>query len=72
MQVNELLQHLTNYAAHSPENGLAQVRFQSPEGMQLTWGISGANDARGLPGQHLLILLPDVNDRLGVKELKIT
>ncbi len=69
MLVSDLILHLSNYASRSPENGSAQVRFQSPEGMRMTWGISGANDARGVTGGRLLILLPDVGaGGLGIRE----
>lgn len=70
MNVNDLILQLSNYAAQHPDNGNAQVRFQSPEGMQLTWAICGANDARGMPGQTYLVLLPDGGDGgLGIKDV---
>lgn len=69
MNVLDLISHLKTYAAQAPENAGAEVRLQWFEGM--TYGIAGANDARGMPGQVMLLIVPDLNDKLGVKEMKI-
>jgi len=69
MQVNDLINHLKNYAARSPENAGAEVRLQFFD--EVTYGIAGANDARGVPGHHLLLIVPDMLDKLGVRSLKI-
>ena len=70
MNVTDFIHHLKNYAAQAPENAAAEVRLQWFDG--ITYGIAGANDARGMPGQHLLLIVPDLKDKLGVKEMKIT
>ena len=70
MKVTDLINHLSAYAAKSPENGKAEVMIQFFDDM--CYGILGANDARGVvPGQHMLIIVPDVKERIGVRELKI-
>lgn len=69
MNVIDLIGHLKNYAAQSPENAGAEVRLQFFD--DVTYGIAGANDARGMPGQHLLLIVPDIMDKLGVRSLKV-
>jgi len=70
MQVNDLINHLKNYAAQSPENAGAEVRLQFFD--EVTYGIAGANDAKGVfPGHHLLLIVPDMMDKLGVRSLKM-
>lgn len=69
MKVSELIANLTTWAAQSPENSSAEVMLQFFDDM--VYGIAGANDARGMGGQHLLIIVPDMNARIGVRELKI-
>lgn len=69
MNVIDLITHLSSYAAKSPENGKADVKIQFFD--DVCYGILGANDARGMPGQHFLIIVPDVKERIGVRELKI-
>lgn len=66
MRVSELISQLVNYSTRSPENESAEVRITSPDGV--TYGIAGANDARGIPGQHFLIFLPDLaGTRFGIR-----
>ncbi len=69
MNVRELLTHLTNYAAQSPQNGQAEVMMQYFD--EVVYAIAGANDAKGMSGEHLLILVPDVKNRIGVKPLNV-
>lgn len=69
MNVKDLITHLTSYSAKSPENGSAEVMLQYFDDM--VYGIAGANDARGMPAQHLLILVPDLQNKIGVKALKV-
>ena len=70
MLVVDLIKHLKDYAAQSPENAGAEVRLQFFD--EVTYGIAGANDARGVtPGHHLLLIVPDLMDKLGVRALKI-
>lgn len=69
MTVTDLINHLTVYAAKSPENGSATVMLQYFD--DICYGIAGANDARGIGGHHMLLIVPDVKDRIGVRELKV-
>ena len=69
MKVSDLITHLASYAAKSPENGSAEVMLQYFD--DVCYGILGANDARGIGGHHMLIIVPDSKDRIGVRELKI-
>ncbi len=69
MNLLDLIGHLKTYAAQAPENMGAEVRLQFFD--EMTYGIAGANDARGVPGQVLLLIVPDINDKLGVRSLKL-
>lgn len=69
MNVKDLIEKLTMYATQSPENGKAEVMLQYFDDM--VYGILGANDAKGMPGQHFLIVVPDSKDRIGVRELRV-
>lgn len=68
----ELHAHLSGYLAQAPENAQADVVLKMV-GADAVFDIVGANDAKGIiPGQHLLILLPDENKPpLGVRPLRI-
>lgn len=71
MKVTDLITHLTAYAAQSPENGSAEVLLQSFD--EMCYGIAGANDGRGMsPGEHALIIVPDLKVKVSVKALKLT
>lgn len=72
MKAAELHAHLSGYLAQNPANAEAEVVLKYPGG-DAVFAIAGANDARGMvPGQHLLILLPDESKPpLGVRELKV-
>lgn len=61
VQVSEFIAKLTAYAAQSPENGSAEVMLQFADG--LCYEIEKANDARGVPGEHFLILIPYLKGR---------
>lgn len=71
MKASELHAHLSGYLAQAPQNGEAEVVLRIP-GTDTVFGLIGANDARGMmPGQHLLILLPDESKApLGVREMR--
>lgn len=70
MNVRDLIEHLTAYAAQAPENQGAEVMLQFFD--EQCYGIAGANDARGMtPGQHLLIIVPDLRVKIGVRTLKL-
>ncbi len=69
MRVSELISQLVNFSAQSPENEQAEVMLQYFD--EQCYGIAGANDAKGFPGQHLLILIPDLKVKVGVKALKM-
>ncbi len=69
MNVNDLISKLQHFAAQSPENGNAEVKLQYFD--DCVYGILGANNAKGFDGQHFLIMVPDVNQRLGVRELRL-
>lgn len=71
MKASELHAHLSGYLAQAPQNGEAEVVLKYPGG-ETVFGITGANDAKGMvPGQHLLILLPDETKFIGVRELRV-
>lgn len=69
MNVRDLILHLSTYASQSPENGSAEVMLQFFD--EQCYGIAGANDARGMGSGHLLIIVPDLNVKIGVKALKV-
>lgn len=70
IKVQELINRLTEYAAKSPENGVAEVMLGSAN--EVVWEFGGANDAKGVMGGHILILVPDPNGkRFGVRELNL-
>lgn len=70
MNVTDLIGHLKNFAAQAPENAGAEVRLQFFD--DVTYGIAGANNARGMQDMHLLLIVPDLGDKLGVRSLSIT
>lgn len=72
MKASELHAHLSGYLAQSPENSEARVVLKMANA-DAVFDIAGANDAKGMiPGQHLLILLPDdTRPPLGVRELRM-
>ncbi len=72
MKASELHAHLSGYLAQSPANGEAQVVLKMA-GTDAVFDVFGANDAKGMiPGQHLLVLLPDeTKPPLGLRELKV-
>ncbi len=53
----ELLAHLQHYITQSPENGQAQIMLKCAD--DLCYPFAMANDARGMPGQHFLVFVPD-------------
>lgn len=69
MKVSDLINHLTVYAAKSPENKHADVRLQFFD--EMCYGIFGANDAKGMFNQHFLIIVPDTKEKIGVKALHV-
>lgn len=69
MNVRDLIEHLTAYAKKSPENQMATVMLQSFD--EQCYGIAGANDAKGMYNQHLLIIVPDLRDKIGVKTVNV-
>lgn len=71
MQVKDLIHHLNAYVVQSPENASAEVMLQYFDDM--AYGIAGANNAKGMfDGQHMLIIMPDLKQKLGVKRMNIT
>lgn len=69
MTVIELIGHLTNFGKQSPENAHATVMLQGFD--DIVYGIAGANNAKGMYGEHMLIIVPDTNQRVGVKAFKL-
>lgn len=70
MNVAELLQNLTNYVTQSPENQLAQVVVMGQDG--LCYGLTRGDDAKGIPGEHFLILKGDFNgQRFGTRVMSV-
>lgn len=72
MKAAELHAHLSGYLAQSPANAEAEVVLRQA-GSDFVFGIAGANDAKGLiPGQHLLVLIPDESKTpVGVREMRV-
>lgn len=69
MQVKDLIRHLNDYTAQSPENAHAEVMIQYFDDM--VYGIAGANNAKGMfDSQHMLIIIPDLKQRVGIREIK--
>jgi hypothetical protein len=69
MLVQELIIHLSRYAAASPENGHAKVLLRFDE--ELCVQIAGGEELKGLPGEHYLVLGPDfTGTRFKMKALK--
>jgi len=70
MKVSEFILKLSAYATQSPENGSAEVLIQSFD--EMAYAILGANDCKGMgAGQHALVLVPDLNVSIKLKELKV-
>lgn len=70
MKVKDLISHLQNYASQSPENIHAEVRIQFFD--EQAYGIAGANNAKGVfDNSHMLLIVPDLNDKFGVKRMKM-
>lgn len=69
MNVRDLIEHLQTYAKKSPENQAATVMLQFFDDQ--CYGIMGANDAKGMYKQHLLLIVPDLQDKIGVRALNI-
>lgn len=69
MNVKDLIGHLTAYTKKSPENSHAEVMLQSFD--ETCYGILGANDAKSIGDLHLLIIVPDLRDTIGVRDMKV-
>lgn len=69
MNVIDLIEHLIAFAKASPENSHATVMIQSFD--EMCYGIAGANNAKGMYGEHFLIVVPALNEKIGVKAFKL-
>ncbi len=68
--VSELIVRLSEYAAKSPENGMAEIMLGSTN--ELVWEFGEGRDGKGLMGGHILILVPNLNgNRIAVRELRL-
>lgn len=68
MNVIDLIEHLAKFAKESPQNGHATVMLQGFDDM--VYGIAGANNAKGMYGEHFLIIVPDLKQKVGVRTFK--
>jgi hypothetical protein len=69
MTVQELINHLTRYTLEAPENAAADVALKFFDDM--AYGIARGDTAKGAPGQHLLLLVANFNDKVGIRGMKI-
>ncbi len=70
MKVRDLISHLQSYVAQSPENSHAEVRIQFFDDQ--CYGILGANNAKGVfDKSHMLVIVPDFKDKIGVKRMRV-
>lgn len=71
MKTAELHAHLSAYLAQSPLNAQAEVVLRQA-GNDFVFGLAGANDAHGVvPGQHLLVFIPDESQPpIGLREFR--
>lgn len=67
MTVNDLITSLQDYARSSPPNGSAEVVLRGLDNETCSH-IYSALDGKGLPGQHFLVLVPDVVSAFKMKE----
>lgn len=70
MNVNDMIANLQVYASQKPENGLAEVMIAGEGGC---CGISRADDYKGIISMayiQLLVLVPDPNVSISVREMK--
>ncbi len=70
MKVTDLIIKLSAFASESPENGSAEILLQHFDGM--CYGILGANNCKGIErGQHALVVVPDGNFVVDLRQLKV-
>ncbi len=66
MNVSELITHLAAFASQSPENASAMVLLQTDT---FCMPIAKGQNCKGEPGQHFLVLVPNEQYKIGIKEL---